>query len=315
MAFWWVQAHGDVTGTHQPSAGGEGLSGCRRTLGYGEGRSDPRYTGKKDYRVTYMKQKFLMLLPGFVLFGIGCICLFLQHKPREQVVVDRLNEAISNYTEMNIRDDKTYSLKVIDVQMLVTTYLPEYTIFGVSCDEYTVRPNQINEAFTTEQEQDLPICNFEYLLLYDEKEDRFYSVKFEAAGRPVIPDFTEAKELSGTVYELKLPCLDSIDSISLKKNADPLITISARNDMETILNILENTMSTTMSGEIGTPVRVENIINIDFFSGENMIGRLFLYEDNEKYFIEQTGNGVYTISRELYASIESYVPRGDTYGE
>lgn len=262
-----------------------------------------------------MKKKFLMLLPGFVLFGIGCICLFLQHKPREQVVVDRLNEAISNYTEMNIRDDKTYSLKVIDVQMLVTTYLPEYTIFGVSCDEYTVRPNQINEAFTTEQEQDLPICNFEYLLLYDEKEDRFYSVKFEAEGRPVIPDFTEAKELSGAAYELELPCLDSIDSISLKKNADPLITISARNDMETILNILENTMSTTMSGEIGTPVRVENIINIDFFSGENMIGRLFLYEDNGKYFIEQTGNGVYTISRELYASIESYVPRGDTYGE
>lgn len=217
MAFWWVQAHGDVTGTHQPSAGGEGLSGCRRTLGYGEGRSDPRYTGKKDYRVTYMKQKFLMLLPGFVLFGIGCICLFLQHKPREQVVVDRLNEAISNYTEMNIRDDKTYSLKVIDVQMLVTTYLPEYTIFGVSCDEYTVRPNQINEAFTTEQEQDLPICNFEYLLLYDEKEDRFYSVKFEAEGRPVIPDFTEAKELSGAAYELELPCLDSIDSISQKE--------------------------------------------------------------------------------------------------
>ncbi len=213
-----------------------------------------------------MKKKFLMLLPGFVLFGIGCICLFLQHKPREQVVVDRLNEAISNYTEMNIRDDKTYSLKVIDVQMLVTTYLPAYTIFGVSCDEYTVRPNQIDEAFTTEQEQDLPICNFEYLLLYDEKE--------------VIPDFTEAKELSGAAYELELPCLDSIDSISLKKNADPLITISARNDMETILNILENTMPTTMSGEIGTPVRVENIINIDFFSGENMIGRLFLYEDN-----------------------------------
>lgn len=71
-----------------------------------------------------------MLLPGFVLFGIGCICLFLQHKPREQVVVDRLNEAISNYTEMNIRDDKTCSLKVIDVQMLVTTYLPEYTILA-----------------------------------------------------------------------------------------------------------------------------------------------------------------------------------------
>ena len=102
--------------------------------------------------------------------------------------------------------------------------------------------------------------------------------------------------------------MDSIDSISLKKNADTLITISARNDMESIVNTLEHTAPTSMSGEIGTPVRVENIINIDFFSGENMIGRLFLYEDNGKYFIEQTGNGVYIISKEDYNLIENYMP-------
>ena len=39
-----------------------------------------------------------------------------------------------------------------------------------------------------------------------------------------------------------------------------------------------------------------------------MIGRLFLYEDNGKYFIEQTGNGVYIISKEDYNLIENYMP-------
>ena len=62
------------------------------------------------------------------------------------------------------------------------------------------------------------------------------------------------------------------------------------------------------SGGIGTPVRVENIINTDFISKENVICRLFLYEDEGKYFIEQTDNGVYTISKEDYDLIDKYIP-------
>ena len=76
------------------------------------------------------------------------------------MLADRLNEAVSHYTDMNIKDDKAYSLKVSDVQMLVTTYVPEYTVFGVSADAYTVRPGKIDETLKTEKEQDLPICNF-----------------------------------------------------------------------------------------------------------------------------------------------------------
>lgn len=260
-----------------------------------------------------MRKKSILILTGIVLIGMVCLWFWTQNKPSGQAVVKNLNKAVSNYTDMNIKDDKTYSLSVFDVQMLVTTYLPEYTIFGVSRNEYTVRPNQIDEALTTEQEQDLPICDFEYLLLYDEKVDKFYSVKFEAEGRPVIPDFTEAKEISA--YELALPNTDAIESISLKKNSDPLITIRTWEDIETILHTLEQTAPTTVNGDIGTPVRVETIINVDFHSKENLIGRLFLYEDEGQYFIEQTGNGVYTISREIYALIEYYVPTGDTYGE
>ena len=82
------------------------------------------------------------------------------------------------------------------------THTPEYTLFGVSTNEYTARPSQINETLTTESEQDLPVCSFDSVLLYDEKTDKFYNVNFEAKGQPVIPHFTEAKELA---YELELP--------------------------------------------------------------------------------------------------------------
>ncbi len=66
-------------------------------------------------------------------------------------------------------------MKVSDTQMLVMTYMPEYTVFGVSTDAYTVRPGQIDETLTTEKEQDLPICNFNYVLICDEKTNKFYN--------------------------------------------------------------------------------------------------------------------------------------------
>lgn len=253
-----------------------------------------------------MQKKLFLIITGIVLIGIVCIWLWAKNKPAEQMLADRLNEAVSHYTDMNIKDDEVYSLKVSDVQMLVTTYAPEYTVFGVSAEAYTVRPGQMNETLTAEKEQDLPICNFDYALLYDEKTDKFYNVKFEGKGKPVIPDFIEAKELN--TYELELPDAGAVDSLTLKKNSDMPIVINGKDDMAGILGILEDTKPTTKSGEIGTPVRVENIINVDFTSKENVICRLFLYEDEGKYFIEQTNNGVYTISKEDYDLIDKYIP-------
>ena len=247
-----------------------------------------------------MKKKLFIIITGIALAGIICIWLLAKNKPAEQMIADRLNEAVSHYTDMNIKDDKTYSLKVSDTQMLVTTYMPEYTIFGVSADAYTVRP----ETLTTEKELDLPICDFNYVLIYDEKTDKFYNVKFQGKGKPVIPKFTDAKELA---YELELPNVEEVENISLKKNFDSPILISSKDDMEDILGILEGTKPTAKSGEIGTPVRVENIINADFIRNENVICRLFVYEDEGKYFIEQTDNGVYTISKEDYDLIENYM--------
>lgn len=139
-----------------------------------------------NLRSDIMKKKLFIIITGIVLAGIVCIWLLAKNNSAEQMIVNRLNEAVSHYTDMNIKDDRTYSLKVSDTQMLVTTYMPEYTVFGVSTDAYTVRPGQIDETLTTEKEQDLPICNLNYVLIYDEKTDKFYNVKFEGKGKPVM---------------------------------------------------------------------------------------------------------------------------------
>jgi len=248
-----------------------------------------------------MKKKLVVAITGIVLVGITCIWFLTKNKPAGQIMIERLNEAVSHYTDMNIKDDGAYSLKVSDTQMLVTTYMPEYIIYGVSIDEYTVRPGQIDETLTTEKEQDLPICNYNNMLLYDEKADRFYNVKFEEKGSPAIPNFTEAKELA---YELELPDTDAVEEISLKKNSDSPIVISSKDDVEKIMGILKGIKPTTKSGEIGTPVRVENIISADFIRNGDVICGLFFYEDEGEYFIEQTGNGVYTFSKEAYDLID-----------
>ena len=116
-----------------------------------------------------MKKKLFLIITGFVLVGTVCIWLLAKNKPAGQMLVDLLNETVSHYMDMNIKDDETYSLKVSDVQMLVTTY--------------------------------------------------------------------------------------------------------ARNTAE--------------SSGIGTPVRVENIINVDFTSKENVICRLFLYENGRNILLSR----------------------------
>lgn len=201
-----------------------------------------------------MKKKLLLIITGIVLIGTVCIWLLAKNKPAGQMLVDRLNEAVSHYTDMNIKDDEAYSLKVSDIQMLVT----------------------------------------------------IYNVKFEEKGRPTIPDFIKANELD--TYKLELPDAGAVENLSLKRNSDSPIVISSKDDVENILSILKETEPAVESGGIGTPVRVENIINADFISKENVICRLFLYEDGGKYFIEQTDNGVYTISKEDYDLIDKYIP-------
>jgi len=112
-----------------------------------------------------------------------------------------------------------------------------------------------------------------------------YNVKFEEKWRPAIPDFIEANELN--TYKLELPAAGAVENLSLKRNSDSPIVISSKDDVENILSILEETEPTAESSGIGIPVRVENIINVDFISKANVICRLFLYEDGENILLSR----------------------------
>ena len=61
-------------------------------------------------------------------------------------------------------------------------------------------------------------------------------------------------------YELELPNVGEAENISLKMNSDSPILISSKDDVEDILGILEGTKPTTKRGEIGTPVRTDEIV-------------------------------------------------------
>ena len=59
-----------------------------------------------------MQKKLFLIITGIVLIGIVCIWLWAKNKPAEQMLADRLNEAVSHYTDMIIIVDEVYSLKV-----------------------------------------------------------------------------------------------------------------------------------------------------------------------------------------------------------
>ena len=58
-----------------------------------------------------MKKKLFLIITSIVLIGTVCIWLLAKNKPAEQMPVDRLNEAVSHYTDMNIKDDESKERK------------------------------------------------------------------------------------------------------------------------------------------------------------------------------------------------------------
>ncbi len=49
-----------------------------------------------------MKKKLFLIIIGIVLVGTVCIWLLTKNKPAGQMLADRLNEAVSHYTDMNM---------------------------------------------------------------------------------------------------------------------------------------------------------------------------------------------------------------------
>ena len=108
-------------------------------------------------------------------------------------------------------------------------------------------------------------------------------------------------------YNLNLPQLEKLESISLEQDTNKKV-INDNEKMKDIINILNERERTSKEESIqDSPVNTTNKIKIDFNFKETGASTLFVYERNNKYYIEQPYNGIYRISMDEYNSMEKYI--------
>lgn len=108
-------------------------------------------------------------------------------------------------------------------------------------------------------------------------------------------------------YNLNLPQLEKLESISLEQDTNKKV-INDNEKMKAIINILNERERTSKEESIqDSPVNTSNKVKIDFNFKETGASTLFVYERNNKYYIEQPYNGIYKISMDEYNSIEKYI--------
>ena len=112
--------------------------------------------------------------------------------------------------------------------------------------------------------------------------------------------------MNSRTYNLKLPQLEKLESISLEQDTNKKV-INDNEKMKDIINILNERERTSKEESIqDSPVNTSNKVKIDFNFKETGASTLFVYERNNKYYIEQPYNGIYRISMDEYNSIKKY---------
>ncbi len=105
-------------------------------------------------------------------------------------------------------------------------------------------------------------------------------------------------------YELNLPQLENLKSISLEQNANGIV-ISDNDEIKEILYVLNGTKRTTKQESIqDAPVNIDDEIKVDFNFTEGGASTIFVYKKNNSYYIEQPYNGIYQISGDEYNSVQ-----------
>ena len=108
-------------------------------------------------------------------------------------------------------------------------------------------------------------------------------------------------------YKINLPELEKLESITLEKDGNEKI-ITNNEEMKEILEILKGKERNTKTQSIqDEPVNISNKIKVEMNFKEIGEFILFIYEKDNKYYIEQPYNGIYRISGDEYNSIEKYI--------
>lgn len=105
-------------------------------------------------------------------------------------------------------------------------------------------------------------------------------------------------------YTLSIPKFEDIESIKVSQNDQEIIIYNTLN-ISKILTIFEN-KTTTMESIQDTPSNVSNFIQVKLILKNKDEKTLFLYQRNNKYYLEQSYNGIYELTEAEYNIVLEY---------
>ena len=86
---------------------------------------------------------------------------------------------------------------------------------------------------------------------------------------------------------------------------DSTIEITDKNDIEKIYNIFYN-RTTNKESVSKNPENADEVYHIIFYDKEDNVD-MYIYANNDKYYLEQTDNGIYETSLNDFNTIKEYI--------
>ena len=107
-------------------------------------------------------------------------------------------------------------------------------------------------------------------------------------------------------FEINLPAINNLCEIVLKKE-DKNININDEATMENIITNLKKVEKTKMSSVSDRPVNAKEIIEIEFKYRDGGSSIVYIYQRDDKYYLEQAYNGIYNLKQCEYLIIANYL--------
>lgn len=108
-------------------------------------------------------------------------------------------------------------------------------------------------------------------------------------------------------YKINIPDLNDITKVTINTMSqyDSIIEIANKNAIEKIYNVFYN-RTTTKESISKNPENDDEVYHIIFYDKESYTD-MYIYADNDKYYLEQSNNGIYETSLNDFNTIKRYI--------
>ena len=119
--------------------------------------------------------------------------------------------------------------------------------------------------------------------------------------------FVQGNSCEDKEYIMNIPNLDDVIKITINTMSqyDSIMEITNKNDIEKIYNVFYN-RTTTKESVSKNPETADEVYHIIFYDKEDNTD-MYIYANNDKYYLEQTNNGIYETSLNDFNTIKDYI--------